>query len=385
MLVHRFPVWTCEVVRKLCAAWNTRIVANTKVGNETSPVISFNRGLPQGDALCPRLFTLCSNPVAWKLRFTEGYRLSRHIRSKVTDILYLEDLKVFAASQAKLDRVLKMIKEAMEDFGLLWNPKKCNVLNVRRGVPVDVPEGFKSGEILMNSLKGDTTYRSLRAPERLLQEVKLTLQRTTETYLQRLSVIWSSPLSDANRVQGSNQLAMPVLLYLMWSQHWCLTDLRNVRQARKIVFLSNGKHPLGLKATVYLPRALGGRGMRSVEKEYKMTKIKSAIKLCSNDDSTVSLLRAFEKNAADQGHQSLVKEAKTFAEELGIALDESFPHPKCRDNTDGADVHRNKIKRHLKKASLERKKTEVMEKRWQRKLLAARWEVDQLNQRGCFA
>lgn len=41
MLVHRFPVWICEVVRKLCAAWNTRIVANTKVGNETSPVISF--------------------------------------------------------------------------------------------------------------------------------------------------------------------------------------------------------------------------------------------------------------------------------------------------------------------------------------------------------
>jgi len=35
--------------------------------------------------------------------------------------------------------------------------------------------------------------------------------------------------------------------------------------------------------------------------------------------------------------------------------------------------------------ALERRKTEVMEKRWQGKLLAARWEEDQLNQRGCFA
>ena len=107
-------------MRKLCAAWNTRIVANTKVGNETSSVISFNRGFPQGDALCPRLFTLCLNPVAWKLRSTEGYRLARHGRSKVTDLLYIEDLKVFAASQAKLDRVPKMTKEAMEEFGLQW-------------------------------------------------------------------------------------------------------------------------------------------------------------------------------------------------------------------------------------------------------------------------
>ena len=136
---------------------------------------------------------------------------------------------------------------------------------------------------------------------------------------------------------------------------------------------SGGKNPLGLKGIVYLPRALVGRGMRSLEEDYKKTKIKSAIKLYSNDDSTImSLVRAFEENAAHHGDQPLVKEAKTFAEELGITLDLSFPYPKCRDNTDGADVPRDKINRHLKKASQERQKTEVMEKRWQGKLLAAR-------------
>ena len=118
----------------------------------------------------------------------------------------------------------------------------------------------------------------------------------------------------------------------MWSQHWCMTDLRDIdRQERKIVCESGGKHPLGLKATVYLPRALGRRAMRSVEEEYKMTKIKSAIKLYSDEDSTTSLVRAFEENAAHQGHQSLVKEARMVAEELGITLDLSFPHPKCRN------------------------------------------------------
>ena len=48
----------------------------------------------------------------------------------------------------------------------------------------------------------------------------------------------------------------------------------------------------------------------------------------------MSLVRAFEENAAHQRHQSLVKEARTFAEELGITLDLSFAHPKCSDNTD---------------------------------------------------
>ena len=118
-----------------------------------------------------------------------------------------------------------MTKEAMEDIGLQWNPKKCNVLNVRRSVPVDVPEGFTSGETVIDSLEEDTTYRFLGATERFFQEEKLVLQRTTKTYVQRLSVIWSGPLSDTNRVQASNQIAMPVFSYLIWSQHWRLTDL----------------------------------------------------------------------------------------------------------------------------------------------------------------
>ena len=86
------------------------------------------------------------------------------------------------------------------------------------------------------------------------------------------------------------------------------------------------------------------------------------------------MVRAFEENAIHQGHQSIVKEAREFAEELGLTLDLSFPHPKCRDYTDVADVPRDKIKRHLKKAAMEQRKTEVKEKEWQGKLLAARWE-----------
>ena len=56
--------------------------------------------------------------------------------------------------------------------------------------PVDIPEGLKSGEAVIDSLKEDTTYRFLGAPERLLQEEKLALQCTahcqTPTEFKRL-------------------------------------------------------------------------------------------------------------------------------------------------------------------------------------------------------
>ena len=102
--------------------------------------IYFNRGLPQGDALCPRLFTLCLNLVACILSSTEGYRLSKPIASRITNLLYIDDLKVFASSEAKLKRVLEMDQTTMGDIGLQWNHKKCNVLHVRRGITVQDSE-----------------------------------------------------------------------------------------------------------------------------------------------------------------------------------------------------------------------------------------------------
>ena len=51
---------------QLSNRWNTRIVVKTKQEMESSEMITFKRGLPQGDAFCPRLFTLYLNPITLK-------------------------------------------------------------------------------------------------------------------------------------------------------------------------------------------------------------------------------------------------------------------------------------------------------------------------------
>ena len=93
-------------------------------------------------------------------------------------------------------------------------------------------------------------------------------------------MIWSSPLSDFNRVIASNQFALPVMSYLMWTQNWPITELKRIdREARKIIIENGGKHLLSSTAMLYLTRGKGGRGMRSVEREYKSVKVKAAVNL----------------------------------------------------------------------------------------------------------
>ena len=130
-----------------------------------------------------------------------------------------------------------------------------------------------------------------------------------------MSIIWSSPLSNCNRVQATNQYALPVLRYLTWTQHRALSELRDVDiAARKIIVENDGKHPLSLTSLLYLPRGKRGRGTRSVDTSKSSNQIVEAV-------------REFEEHAVASGHQSLLKEAAKYAEELNITLQLDILNP----------------------------------------------------------
>ena len=111
-------------------------------------------------------------------------------------------------------------------------------------------------------------------------------------------LLLTSPLSDHAKVAASNQYALPLLTYLMWTQTWPIPNIQQVDQVgRKIVVENGGKHPKGATAILYMSRKLGGRGLKSVENEYKNTKIKAAVKLYCNADPTMAAVRSFEELA----------------------------------------------------------------------------------------
>ena len=112
---------------------------------------------------------------------------------------------------------------------------------------------------VITSLKEGTQYKFLGVLENLKQDDQLALKVASKVFLRRMSVIWSSPLSDFNRVIASNQFALPVMSYLIWTQNWPITELKRIdREARKIIIENGGRHPLSSTAMLYLTRGKGG-------------------------------------------------------------------------------------------------------------------------------
>lgn len=154
-----------------------------------------------------------------------------------------------------------------------------------------------------------------------------------------MSLIWLSPLSDYHRITASNQFAMPAMSYFMWS----ITELREIdRKAPKIEVENGGKYPCDSTSLMYL------RGLRSIEREYKETKIKAAVKLFQNRDPVMKMVRDFKKRTESVGHQSLTKESTKYAEEYDLQLKFQYPDPVCVTE-EGEVIPGEKLKSHLRK------------------------------------
>ena len=163
-------------------------------------------------------------------------------------------------------------------------------------------------------------------------------------------------MSDHAKVVASNQYALPVLTYLMWTQTSLIASIQQLDQeGRKII----------------------------VENEYKNTKIKAAVKLYCNADPTMAAVRSFEELAVQNGRHSIIKDAKKYAEELDLQLWLNFPNPVAV--ADGKEVEAKKVKQAICKARQQGTQSTVSEERWQGKLIKKRWDDEKVRLDECFA
>ena len=144
--------------------------------------------------------------------------------------------------------------------------------------------------------------------ENVKQEDSQVLKCAAKVYLQRMS----------------NQFAFPILNYLMWKSAysiWPIAELQRLdRETRNVIVENGAKRPLVSTSLMYLPRKSEGRGLKSVESEYKLINIKAAVKLYFNTDKTMIKVRDFEKKAEYTGGQSLTTDAIKYAEGLQLRL-----------------------------------------------------------------
>ena len=126
-----------------------------------------------------------------------------------------------------IDRAVMLdCQRGKQNLSMAWIDERKAYVHVKSGAQVLDESGMGMDETTTITALGEGKhYKFLGVLENVRQDERLALACAAKEYLRRISIIWSSPLSDCNRVQATNQYALPVLQYLMWTKHWSLSEL----------------------------------------------------------------------------------------------------------------------------------------------------------------
>ena len=94
--------------------------------------------------------------------------------------------------------------------------------------------------------------------------------RITKEYLNRVKKIWSSELSDYNKVVVYNSLATPIITPTVGIIDWTIDDIEQIDiNTLKIFSVTDNLHSNSGIDYIYVSRSNGGRGIKQIQALYE--------------------------------------------------------------------------------------------------------------------
>ena len=89
-------------------------------------------GIFEGDSLSPLLFCICLIPLTEQLtRLNTGYE-EHTTKTKISHLLYMDDLKLIAKSEEELHKQIQTVKTFSDDINMELRLEKCAKIMFKR-------------------------------------------------------------------------------------------------------------------------------------------------------------------------------------------------------------------------------------------------------------
>ena len=241
----------------------------------------------------------------------------------------------------------------------------------------------------LETLKDEEIYKFLGIPEREKHDVQNIVESLLSMIQKRANIVWTSPLSEFNKIVATNIFVQSCVEYFMWTQSINITDLRKMDECiREVMNRNKAKYKLQINSSLYLRRDKGGRGLRNMEMNYKCTKIKTAIKVLQDNDPKMVLVRRFDMARKEKKRKSFINDAILYAKndfdsELNINQNEfTFKFKKDENMETTSDYY--VVAKYLKEKQASNFEESLIRSTWQGLLIKERLSDPNINTKECF-
>jgi hypothetical protein len=127
--------------------WKTTLHLSINNSNIITQPISIKRGIYQGNSLSLLWFCLAINPLSSLLNKT-GYGYIKQKRQtiyKITHLLYVDDIKLYASTQRQLKQLLEITEQFSTDIQMSFGTDKCRIQTITARVGETVGFELRQG------------------------------------------------------------------------------------------------------------------------------------------------------------------------------------------------------------------------------------------------
>ena len=267
----KVPIEIIRSIYHLTQIWGVKIMLRGENESIETEKIKYLKGMLQGDLLSVILFLLCLNPLSHLINKCEGYKMGDPGKrdTKLTHLFFVDDLKLFGKNQNDVKQQLDIITEFSHDIGMTFGEDKCSFINIEKGKQKTLGNPIKINDVTIQELQKEKTYKYLGLDESISFDTELNKEKITKEYVRRLRKIWSSELNGFNKVKATNSFAIPSVVYTFGLIDWTKEDLKQLNiTTRKIMNMNRSLNKRSDVNRLYIPRKIGGRGLRNFDDEY---------------------------------------------------------------------------------------------------------------------
>jgi len=118
---------------KVMVYWRTRMRLHAENKLVEKEVIKIQCGIFQGDSLLPPLFCICLLPLTEQLNTLKTGYEEHTTKTKISHLLYIDDLKLIAKSEEGLQKEIHRVKIFSDDIHMEFGIDKCDKITFKRG------------------------------------------------------------------------------------------------------------------------------------------------------------------------------------------------------------------------------------------------------------
>jgi len=153
--------------KKVTSYWRTRLCLHTENNLIETDGIKIHCGIFQAESLSPLIFCICLICLTEELnRLNTGYE-EHTTKTKISELLYMDDLKLIAKSDEELKKQIQTVKTFSDDIHMEFGLEKCAKIAFKRGKLIHLQNLVIDINREVQELEQEKTYSTLG-----LREVK---------------------------------------------------------------------------------------------------------------------------------------------------------------------------------------------------------------------